>query len=135
MRIEELYAELERDLPIKLTHLQSEAVDNPKLHGKWNRYLSEIAKERVRIESELKIAHKTAFMNVSGRGDEVSEFVFSTTEYKHLLPADEEVLKYTKALDVIDIKLNFCKTALDGIKQRGFAIRAAIDIRKMENGD
>lgn len=135
MTLDEMTAELEQDLPLKLTQMQTEAANNPVLYGKWSRYRAALQKERIKIAADLKEANKAAMMFNTGRGDDVCMEVFTPTELKSVIPADPEVLRQAKALELVDAKLELCYNAMDAIRQRGFSIKTITELRKMENGD
>lgn len=134
MTLDELKAELEADIPLKLTQLQSEAANNPVLYAKWSRYSSDLAKQRIGLEQSKVSATQDAFLYYTGRGDDVCEFVYSSTELRTVIPAHETVQLATKRLAYIDAMIAFCDDAMESIKQRGFAIKNIIELRKFEAG-
>lgn len=134
MKLEELQSELENDLPLKLTALQSEAADNAVLYGKWLRYLSDYKKLIVKYERDLKVASRDSLFYHTGRGDDICLDEFSSTELRIVLPAKDEVLNADAMVKLTDIKIEFCKGALEAIKQRGFNIKAIVESRKHESG-
>ncbi|MGL6228709.1 MAG: recombination mediator protein UvsY [Culicoidibacterales bacterium] len=134
MKLEELQSELEKDLPLKLTALQSEAADNAVLYGKWLRYLSDFKKIMIKNERALKIASRDSLFYHTGRGDDICLDEFSATELRIVIPAKDEVLDADAMVKLTDMKIEFCKGALEAIKQRGFNIKAIVESRKHESG-
>lgn len=131
---DELKVELEADLPIKLTALQSEAANNPVLYGKWARYMSEFSRLKAAAEKKQEEAVAKAFLYYTGKGDDVCLDHFASSELKYIIPAHEDVAKAKKQVDTADALARFCGEACDAIKQRGFAIKNIVDLRKFENG-
>lgn len=135
MTLDELKEELTRDLPIKLTALQAEAAENAVLYGKWSRYNVDLKKELIQHQNSRKLEMKKALMYYTGRGDDVCLDVFDKTELRTIIPADDKVIVSNAAVELVEAKLDFCRYAQEAIKQRGFSIRAIIDIRKLEAGE
>ena len=133
--LNDLQVELAEDLPIKLTTLQSEAANNPVLYGKWNRYMADIKREFITASNGRKLAMRERLMFYTGRGDDVCMDVYDKTELRVIIPASEPVLKADGLVQLIEAKMEFIKGSMEAIKQRGFAIRASIDIRKLEAGE
>jgi len=61
--------------------------------------------------------------------------VFTPTELKTVIAGDEEILKTQQQIQNNEIRIELCKNAMDAIKQRGFSIRAIVDLRKLESGE
>lgn len=135
MTYEELKLEFEADMPIKLTLIQSEAANNPVLYGKWCRYSGQFSRELIRLTNDHKVVLRNRLNYYLGRGDDVCMDVYSSTELRTILPGDAEVIKSHSAIQITELKIELCKHAMEAIKQRGFAIRAVIDVRKLEAGE
>ncbi|MGL4523047.1 MAG: recombination mediator protein UvsY [Bacilli bacterium] len=134
MTLTELKDELTKDLPINLTDLQYEAANNPVLHGKWLRYLVELKVQQKKLSNDKVKALKARLDYYTGRGDEICLDQYDKTELRSVIPADTDVMKADTAMAVIEIMIEFCKGALDGVKNRGFAIKHIIDQRVLESG-
>lgn len=131
---DDLVGELKNDVPINLLALQSEAAGNPVLYAKWIRYRIDLIRARDKLESDRKLKMSAAVRHYSGKGDDVCMEIYTPTELKHIIPADENVHTITKKIDAANMMIELCDGALDSIKQRGYAIRNIIDQRKFENG-
>lgn len=135
MTLDELKKQMELDLPIKLVELQSEAANNPVLYGKWNRILADLSKVNASLSKQKKLIMSERLKYYTGRGDDVCLDVFSATELKTIISGDPEVIDISVNMDINDIKIELCRNAMEAIKQRGFAIRAIVDCRKLEAGE
>lgn len=135
MTLEELKQELILDLPIKLVELQSEAAGNPVLYGKWNRLLADFSKSNAAMNKQKKLIMSDRLKYYTGRGDDVCLDVYSPTELKTILSGDKDIVDINANLDLNEIKIDLCRNAMEAIRQRGFAIRAIIDCRKLEAGE
>lgn len=135
MTLDELKAELESDLPIKLTELQSESANNPVLYGKYSRLLAGYCKNEVKLTNNHKTILKNKMMYYTGRGDDVCLDVFTPTELKTVLTGDDEIVKSNLMIEQNQLYIDFCRNAMEAIKQRGYSIRAIVDLRKLEAGE
>lgn len=136
-KLEVFQDELDKDLFIDATKLQYEAANNPLLHSKWLRLYSTCKKEIMRIEAQKKVAVKKSLDFYTGRGEPgeaVSMDVYEKSEMKTVLAADSSVLKVETTLQYWALLQDFCGSALDAIKARGFAIKHVLDIRQFEAG-
>ncbi|QHJ78811.1 MAG: hypothetical protein [Caudoviricetes sp.] len=135
MTLDDLKDELEKDMPIKLTSLQSEAADNPILYGKWVRYLSEVKRDLLKADNELKRVVNDRYAFYTGRSDtDVCLDHYDKSELKYVLVADKEVMAAQTKVDLIGIMYDHCKLAIDSVKQRGYSIKSIVDQRMLESG-
>lgn len=136
-KLEVFQDELDKDLFIDATKLQYEAANNPLVHSKWLRLYSTCKKEIMRIEIQKKTAQKKALDFYTGRvepGEEVCMDVYEKSELKTVLAADKSILSVDTSLQYWALLQDFCGSALDAIKARGFAIKHCLEIRKFEAG-
>ncbi|ARW57613.1 hypothetical protein [Serratia phage X20] len=136
-KLEAFQDELDKDLRIDSTKLQYEAANNPVLYGKWLRLHSTCRKEILRIEAQKKTALKRRLDYYTGRGEpgeEVCMDTYEKSEMKMVLSADSNVLKVETQLQYWGILLEFCSSAMDAVKARGFSIKHILDIRVFEAG-
>lgn len=134
MKLEQLQEELANDLVLDQTKLQYEAANNPILYSKWATKRSNIRKEMLKIESKKKVAHKRKLDYYSGRGDEVSMDRYERSEMKVVIMGDQEMIKLETSYEYWGILLEFCTSAMDAVKSRGFAIKNIIELRQYEGG-
>jgi len=132
--LESLQEELEKDLIIDRTNIQSAAVSNPVIYGKWIKYKADLCRQRIGLEAERITVTRDSLMHNTGRGDDVCMFEFSSTELKVIIPAEDEVMKSNKKVDYIDVMIKFCDGAIESVRQRGFRIRAIIDHQALMAG-
>lgn len=135
MTLDEMKAELEEDLKINLTSVQAAAAETASLYGKWVRYLADIKRDIIRADNNLKKVTADRFAFYTGRSeDDVCLDHYDKSELKYVLVADKQVMEATTRLDLLNIMYDFCKSALDSVKQKGFSIKAIVDIRMLEAG-
>ncbi|ADQ53072.1 UvsY recombination, repair and single-stranded DNA binding protein [Aeromonas phage 65] len=132
--LESLQEELDKDLIIDRTNIQSAAVSNPVIYGKWIKYKADLCRQRIGLEAERLTVTRDSLMHNTGRGDDVCMFEFSSTELKVIIPAEDEVMKCNKKVDYIDVMIKFCDGAIESVRQRGFSIRAIIDHQALMAG-
>lgn len=132
--LEQLQAELEQDLIIDRANIQSAAVSNPVIYGKWIKYKADLCRQRIGLNASHVVALRDSLMHLTGRGDDVSMFEFSSTELKTIIPAEDTVLLSTKKMDYIDLMIKFCEGAIESVRQRGFSIRAIVDHQALMAG-
>lgn len=134
MKLDELKVQLDTDLPIKLTDLQWEAANNPVLYGKWLRFLADYRMQHKRLSNQKTKALRDRLDYYTGRGDDICIDQYDKTELRTVLPADDKVMRADTEMEVLSIMIEFCKGALDAIKNRGFAIKHVIEQRQLEAG-
>lgn len=134
MTLEDLQAELKKDLVLDMTQLQTEAAENINLYCKWSTKYSNIRKSILSLDAQRKKRTKTKLDYYSGRGDEVSMDRYERSEMKTVLSGDADILTVETKIQYFTIMLEFCGNAMDAIKSRGFAIKNIIDLRQFEAG-
>jgi hypothetical protein len=134
MNLNDLKSELEQDLPIDMTQLQSEAAQNPVLYGKWLRYMNDFRMQHKRSSNTKAKAVRDRLMYYTGRGDDICMDQYDKTELRMIIPADDTVLKADTEMEIITIMIDLCKGSMEAIKQRGYAIKAIIEQRQLESG-
>lgn len=135
MTLDDMKTELEADLKINLTSVQAEAAETASIYGKWVRYLADVKRDIIKADNELKRVTSDRFAFYTGRSeDDVCLDHYDKSELKYVLVADKQVMAATTKLDLLNIMYDFCKSALDSVKQKGFSIKAIVDIRMLEAG-
>lgn len=137
-KLEVFQDELDEDLKISGTNLQYEVQNNVLLHSKWLRLYSNCKKEIMRLEIQKKTEGKKALDFYTGRGepgDAVSMDQYEKSEMKTVLPAHSSLLKIDTSIQYWALLQDFCSSALDAIKARGFNLKTMLDIRKFEAGE
>lgn len=135
MTLDEMKKELEEDLKINLTSVQSAASETASIYGKWARYLADVKRDIIKADNNLKKVTADRYAFYTGRSeDDVCLDHYDKSELKYVLVADEKVMEASTRLDLLNIMYDFCKTALDSTKQKGYSIKAIVDIRMLESG-
>ncbi|AIA64854.1 putative recombination, repair and single-stranded DNA binding protein [Cronobacter phage S13] len=135
MTLDDMKAELEEDLKINLTSVQAAASDTASIYGKWVRYLADVKRDIIRADNNLKKVTSDRFNYYTGRSeDDVCLDHYDKSELKFVLAADPKVMEATTKLDLLNIMYDFCKSALDATKQKGYSIKAIVDMRNLESG-
>ena len=119
MNLNDLKSELEQDLPIDMTQLQSEAAQNPVLYGKWLRYMNDFRMQHKRSSNTKAKAVRDRLMYYTGRGDDICMDQYDKTELRMIIPADDTVLKADTEMEIITIMIDLCKGSMEAINENG----------------
>lgn len=132
---DELKKEINSDLFIDPTQLETCAANNPICYGKYSMMASETRRHVRAAELKLDRVKYERLMVYTGRHDtEVPDVVYERSELKFVLAQDERIQKAEAELFLYENKLQLLKDACESFKQRGFAIKHMIDIRLFESG-
>ena len=135
MTLDDMKNELEIDLAINLTSIQAVAADTASIYGKWVRYLADVKRDIIKADNNLKKVTSDRFAFYTGRSeDDVCLDHYDKSELKYVLVADKQVMEATTKLELLNIMYDFCKSALDATKQKGYSIKAIVDMRNLEAG-
>lgn len=135
MTLDDMKNELEIDLVINLTSIQAAAADTASIYGKWVRYLADVKRDIIKADNNLKKVTSERFAFYTGRSeDDVCLDHYDKSELKYVLVADKQVMEATTKLELLNIMYDFCKSALDATKQKGYSIKAIVDMRNLEAG-
>lgn len=133
--LNDLQKELDEDLILDHAKLEYESGRNPTLYGKWLNKYSNYKKAIIKLENDKKTALKERLDYYTGRGDEVCMTSYERSEMKTVLTADSTIMEIDTRIQLYNVMLEYCSSAMDIIKSRGFAIKNAIEIRKFEAGE
>lgn len=136
-KLEAFQDELDKDLKIDGTKLQHEIQCNVLLHSKWLRIYTNCKKEIMRLEIQKKTAMKKRLDHYTGRGEpgeEVCMDVYEKSELKTVMAADSSVLKIDTSIQYWALLQDFCSSALDAVKARGFSLKHILEMRQFEAG-
>lgn len=135
MTLDQMKEELEKDLKINLTSVQADAAETASIYGKWVRYLADVKRDIIRADNTLKKVTNERWAFYTGRSeDDVCLDHYDKSELKYVLVADPQVMEASTKVDLLNIMYDFCKSALDSVKQKGFSIKAIVDMRNLEAG-
>lgn len=144
MTLDELKEMWERDCIIDEIELGRAAINCSLLHSK---YLNELINAKLRLtQIQLNLAQEEATKAKYFRGELTSaelrekgwdQWPFRTlkTEIPALIQADDDIQKIIKREQYVKVMIYFLESVLGEIKNRNFAIRAAIDFAKMRAGN
>ncbi|QDH49202.1 ssDNA binding protein [Pantoea phage Phynn] len=134
-KLEELQDELDADTVINPLSLQSEAADIPKLWSKWLRYHTNAKKQIATLQSRKEITYKELMLLYTGRSDQMCDIIFDgATEVKIAINGDTKMVDIVKLIQYFEVITEFTGKALDIIKNKGYAIKNMLEIRKLESG-
>ena len=136
-KLESFQDELDKDLKIDGTKLQHEIQCNVLLHSKWLRIYTNCKKEIMRLDIQKKTAMKKRQDFYTGRsepGEEVCMDQYEKSEMKVVMAADSSVLKIDTSIQYWALLQDFCGSALDAVKARGFSLKHILEMRQFEAG-
>jgi|TARA_B110000495_G_scaffold160917_1_gene145424 hypothetical protein len=135
MKIEELEAEVTKDLYIDETVLAKESLATPTKH---NKYLKILLRERLKLkklQGELyKVSlGRTNFYN--GSDPDPYEYVLKDREVKEYVRVDPAVVTTEAKVVLQQEMVNYLEEVCKMFTNRGFAIKNAIDFMKFTQGE
>jgi hypothetical protein len=145
MKLEDIQKEWEKDAPINQLDLVSEALKIPKLHDKYYKiYIKEKAR-LIQMIHELKSMELTKLeLYTEGPHSEIpqhwknrmgaSRGKVLKTNVGPYLEGDEDLIEARMLLAIQKEKTNFVESIISGLRERGFAIKNAIDMLKFQSG-
>lgn len=143
MKLEEIYAEWEKDSEIDITKIDREAISVAKIHNKYLRELSSARFELAKQEADFKIIKKIKTEYYSGTLD------IETLKERHYKPlnlrilrsdvstyleSDEELIQLSLKIAVANEKVEALKSIIGILKYRGMDIKNYIDYVKFQAG-
>lgn len=135
MTLDQLNSELQEDLKIDYRKLGHGASENPVLYAKWLERWADAKRLTVKGQLEIARVKKNRLDWINGRSeDEICDFAYDKSEIKTVIEGDPKFQEAQAKLETSNIRLDFCKHALEAIKNRGFSIKHAIDMRLLEEG-
>lgn len=145
MKTQDIVTQWEKDCQIDPTDLTTAAISTPKLHAKYFRLFLEEKDELIQLSGALKLLklEKFEFYTQGPTEDVVANWrVKSLPDSGIILKAD--VARYLEAdLDIINLelrynrqleKVKFIESIIASLKERGYAIRNALDYMKFQMG-
>lgn len=142
MNIEDLQQHWAKDSVIDKTDLFSESLNIPKLHEKYYKFYM-LEKYRLLTmlgeQKTLKI-EKYEFYTLGPTSDTPSHWKLPDfgkvvkVDAQRYVDADADVIEKEIASTMQLEKVKFLESIIAGLRERGFAIKNAIDMRKFENG-
>lgn len=137
------FKEIENDLKIDDTCLDTESLRTPQLHNKYLMLLLRLRNRKDRLERDLKALQKDKWLYYTGKmseeelkrlGWEPFELNVLRTDVDRIMDADKDILevesKYRELCRVVD----YIEDVVKVISNRQWSIRSAIDWQKFTNG-
>ncbi|URC15153.1 recombination protein [Paraglaciecola Antarctic GD virus 1] len=134
MTLEEIKALIIEKLTVDRDNLEMELLDNCLRHGRFINLLADHRIESKVLANRLLISRRKKWMYYSGRSDEPYEFVLDKTEIKMMLETDSDCLRIQSQADVNDVKIKQLEDACKSFINRGFNLKSAVEMRKIELG-
>ncbi len=142
MTLEELLEVWEADCAIDQYQLGEEALRIPKLHSKYYRMYMKEKQLAFELQAALRVLklHKSEFYTMGPHAETPKEWKLPDsgrvpkTAVAEYLEADKEVIKLTTTLAMQMEKAKFLESIINGLRERGFAIKNAIDMLRFQSG-
>jgi hypothetical protein len=134
MKLDEIKLLIEEKLYIDPEKIEHELLDNCLRHGRFINMLADHRIESKILVNKLAIAKRKSWMFYSGRSDEPYEFVLDKTEIKMMLDTDMNLIRIQSQIDMNDIKVKQIEDACKSFINRGFNLKSAVEMRKIELG-
>lgn len=136
LKLEDLQAELEKDMLIDPLKLQSESADIPKIWSKWLRYHSNAKKKLIQLQAKKEAEVKERLLYYTGRHEtEMTDVIYTGSgEIKIAINGDPKIVEVNKLIQYFELIAEFTSKALDIVKNKGYSIKNMLEIRKLESG-
>lgn len=142
MNIDELQQHWARDSVIDKTDLFSESLNIPKLHEKYYKFY---LMERYRLltmlgEQKVLKIEKFEFYTLGPTSETPSHWKLPDfgkvpkVEAQKYIDADPDIIEQDIAVQMQLEKVKFLESIISGLRERGYAIKNAIDMRRFESG-
>jgi hypothetical protein len=140
MNIENLKAEVKKDLTIDKTDLASESVRIPQIHNKYLNFLMNDRLTLSKLETDLiKLRHrkwlyytgKMSHEELDELGWEPFDLTVLKTDIDRFINADDEVITLQHKVALIREKVSYLDGVMKAINNLNWNIRSAIDWFKM----
>ena len=140
MNIENLKAEVKKDLTIDKTDLASESVRIPQIHNKYLNFLMNDRLTLSKLETDLiKLRHrkwlyytgKMSHEELDELGWEPFDLTVLKTDIDRFINADDEVITLQHKVALIREKVSYLDGVMKAINNLSWNIRSAIDWFKM----
>lgn len=134
MKLEELKQELEDKLVIHYDELELCLRENSLYHGKFINILADHRVESKVLDIRLSKLKRIKWFYYSGRSDEAYEYVLDKSDIKLVMDTDEDILRVRSQMEINDIKIKMLEDACKAFVGRGFNLKSAVEMRKIELG-
>ena len=140
MDIEQLQEQVDKDLKINDTELDSESLKTPQLHNKYMKHLTKFKLMLSRAEGEYNTLKREKWEYYTGKApaevyaEKPFDLKILKTDIDKYLDSDEELQKQKQKVDYLNTVVDFLDRTIRLISNRGFTIKNAIDWRKFTSG-
>lgn len=143
MKLEQIYAEWEKDSNIDITELGEESLKISKLHHKYFQILTYERVQHRKLEADLKVLRldKHEFytqgptketMDKGWQLPPVGKILRS--DVTNYLEADKDIIDLSLKIGIQSEKIDLLKSIITTLNNRGYNIKAAIDWEKFKMG-
>ncbi len=135
MKIEELEAEVTKDLYIDETVLAKESLATPTKH---NKYLKILLRERLKLKKLQGELYKVSLGRTNyynGSDPDPYEYVLKDREVKEYVRVDPTVVAIEAKVTLQQEMVNYLEEVCKMFTNRGFTIKNAIDFMKFTQGE
>jgi hypothetical protein len=143
MKLDDIMSHWEKDSSFDRTELGEESLKTPKLHQKYYKIYVQERLQLQKLESEYKELYKLKFEYFMGSiaDDDLKEHGWHPNPLKILrqdmpmhMDADQDIIAISLRMGLQNEKIDYVKSILSMINNRGFQIKNAIDFEKFKNG-
>lgn len=142
MQIEDLLKLWEEDSKIDQYSLGDEALKIPKLHSKYYRLYMTEKQLAIELAAALRVLklQKTEFYTMGPSSAYPTTWVLPDfgrvpkTQATEYVEADKDVIRLATTLSMQVEKTKLIESIINGLRERGFAIKNAIDMLKFQSG-
>ncbi len=134
MKIEEIYELGEEVKRFDISDLENESLRTTDLYIKVLKVHSMESLVLRQKEDALNIAYKNAHSYYSGRSNKPYEFIVDKSDMKTYINADDDYIEVKKKYLLQEEKVKYLEKLLNGVKDRTWQARNAIEFLKFQNG-
>ena len=143
MKLEELHEQWNEDSEISL-NLSREAIQIPKLHGRYFKILSSERLRLKKLESELKELKldKTEFYTLGPTQEQHNKGwklpacgKILKAEVNQYLESDRELIEQSLKIAYQQEKVEFLMSIISSLNNRGYLLRTILDYEKFKHGN
>lgn len=143
MKIEDIFAEWEKDCQFNRTELGEESLRTPSLHHKYYKMYSAERLSLRKLEVEYRELYKIKYEYYSGSLDyetlsenkwEPFPLKILKTDIQTYIDSDKDITNMVLRIALYKEKIDVLESIIKNIQTRGFAIKNALDWEKFKNG-
>ena len=139
--IEELEKESAIDLELRIDRTEADSANTPKIFNKYNKQLRLVESQLISNELALKRLWRKKWYYYSGKA-EPEEYKKNPLKYKVMksdlkmhIESDDEILKLTYAIEMLDMKKKYIEKIMKEISSRSFHIGNILRTMEFKKGD